>query len=120
MTVNERLIGALSPLGLPVVPEIDTTQQERCLMFNYSAVGACYADDMPKFELYLIQVHYVCPSGWNSVAERKAVKRALFQAGFSWPEETSANDRSQTKRSEAKQHYVFECEWLEGIEDGTS
>ena len=118
MTLNQRIREALEPIGLPVVPDVDTQQRERCLVFNYSTLPTRHADDAPAFELYLVQVHYVCPSGWNSLEERRAVKRALFAAGFSWPEETPASDSTQ-KNGENKQHYVFECEWLEGIEDGT-
>lgn len=118
MTLNKRIIEALESLGLPVLPWMDTQQYERCLIFNYSVLPTGHADDAPAFELYLVQVHYICPSGYNSLSERKAVKRALFRAGFSWPEETPANDSAQ-KNSGNKQHYVFECQWLEGTDDGT-
>ena len=118
MRLNQRIREALEPIGLPVVPDVDTQQRDRCLIFNYSTVGDFFSDDVPQFERCLIQIHYICPHGWNSLEERRAVKRALFAAGFSWPEETPASD-STRKDSENKQHYVFECEWLEGIEDGT-
>lgn len=42
----------------------------------------------------------------NTVETRKAVKRALFAAGFGWPSMTDASDK-------LGQHYVFECESVE-------
>ena len=32
---NQRLIAALEPLGLPVVPDVDTKHRPRVLVFNY-------------------------------------------------------------------------------------
>ena len=118
MTVNERIKAALDPIGLPVKPDRYKGEAESYLIFQYSTVGDGYADDAPGFERCLIQVHYLCPAGVNSLAIRKQVKRSLFQAGFSWPEEVNAGDGAMQKNDENKQHYVFECEWLEGIEDG--
>ena len=38
MTLNQRIIQALKPLGLPVVPDVDTLHRPRCLVFNYNLI----------------------------------------------------------------------------------
>lgn len=118
MTVNERIKAALAPLGFPVKPDRYKGGAEAYFVFNYTTMGACFADDTPKYERYLIQVHYFCPMGVNTIATRKRVKRLLFEAGFTWPEEVNAADESMQKNDDDKQHYVFECETVEGIEGG--
>ena len=119
MTVNERIKKALDPIGLPVKPDRYKGDEESYIVFNYSTLGACYADDAPGFERYLVQVHFFCPAGVNSLQLRRTIKEKLLQEDFSWPEEVNAADGSMQKNDEGKQHYVFECEWLEGIEDGS-
>ena len=50
----------------------------------------------------------------NTLQTRKDVKRRLFEAGFTWPEEVNAGDGTR-EFDEDKQHIVFECEIAEGV-----
>lgn len=116
MTVNERLITALEPLGYPIAPDRYTGEETVYLTFNYGVRGALFADDAPGYDVYLVQVHLFAPYGWNSVALRGQVKRRLFAAGFTWPEETDAGSAQEQREG---QHIVFECEMGEGaVPDG--
>ena len=64
--MNERIKKALDSIGLPVKPDRYKGDEESYIVFNYSTLGACYADDAPGFERYLVQVHFFCPAGVNS------------------------------------------------------
>lgn len=114
MTVNERLITALEPVGHPIVPDQYTGEEAVYLTFNHGVRGALFADDAPGYDVHMVQVHLFAPYGWNSMALRAQVKRRLFSAGFTWPEETDAGSESQEAR-EMGQHIVFECEIEEGV-----
>lgn len=121
MSVNERLIQALSPIA-PAYPWIEfegnqDARRSRYFVFNYTTFPDIFADDAPHYEKYLIQVHYFCPLSDSTVSIRNRIKRALFEADFTWPEETTVRKQSQTGDS-GGQHYCFECETVERIFDG--
>lgn len=109
MSVNQKIIEALSSFGYPVVPDVYTCEDDTYFAFNYSTSPIFFSDDAPRIERYLIQVHLFCPIKKNIVLLRKQAKQKLFTLGFSWPEEINASDRNE-------QHYVFECEAVEGVE----
>lgn len=119
MTVNEQIKTALAPLALPVKPDRYKGDEESYLVFNYTTMGMGFSDDAPGYERYLVQVHYFCPEGVSSIAIREKIKRMLFNAGFTWPDEVNAADSSMQKNDDNKQHYVFECEYVEGLYGGT-
>lgn len=109
MTVNERIRAALLPFGDPVFAAVATGDVQRYYAFNYTTLGADYADNDPSHERYLIQVHFFCPNSYDTVERVKQTKRSLRSAGMTWPEMTNASD-------ENGQHVVFECEYAEGID----
>ena len=116
MTVNEKILSALEPLGLPVSPDLHTGEETTYIIFNYSIRGGLFADDAPGYDIYLIQVHLMAPYGKNTVALRKEIKRALFSAGFTWPTEVDAGSKYRSENT--GQHLVFECQFEEGVENG--
>ena len=105
MTVNESIIGALSPLGLPVVPDIYTGEETCYFTFNYDLVPVQFAGNRPIWWKALVQVHLFAPLGENLLSRRGESARALVGAGYTWPEIIDATDKDA-------QHYVFECEML--------
>lgn len=118
MSVHQMILNALDGLA-PIEAETYTGDAEIYYVFNYSTLGAAYANDMPTCERYLVQVHLFAPIGTNSLRLRRLTKSRLAAAGFTWPEEISAG--SSTSRTDAQaegQHYVFECETVEGIHNG--
>lgn len=106
-TVNQTLIRALEPLGLPVVPDVDTEGRDRVIVFHYDLRPIQWADDRPQWLLALIQVHLHLPLGENGLALQAALARALAGAGTTWPEVVDLTD-------EQGQHKVFECECVVG------
>ncbi len=110
MTLNQRIIQALKPLGLPVVPDVDTLHRPRCLVFNYDLIPAQPADNRPTWYKALIQVHLYLPLGNDGRELRRQVMEALVDAGMTWPEIIDATD-------DETQHKVFECETLVGKDD---
>lgn len=118
MSVNQKIIAALKPIGVPVVPDTydekyDGKSAAYCT-FNYTTIPAEFGDDAPRCERYLIQVHFFCPERSKSLEQRGKMKRLLFQAGFTWPEEVNATNTVEDK-DKRMQHFVFECETVEGI-----
>lgn len=75
----------------------------RYFVFNYETLPCSFGDDDAPYERYLIQLHYFCPRGENTVKLRKKIKRSLVEAGFTFPSETNVSDSDG-------QHYVFEFE----------
>ena len=105
MSLNQRLIGALAPLGLPVVPDVDTGHRDRVLVFNYDLLPFQPVDNLPLWYRALIQIHLYLPLGENGVGLAGQVAAALAGAGMTWPEIIDATD-------EEAQHRVFECETI--------
>ncbi len=111
MSINSIIINTLSPVSLPVEPDEYTGAGDEYITFNYNSQGDDFADDIPQHERYSMQVHYVCPSGKNSISIREQIKQLLFGAGFTWPTVTDATDSDG-------QHWIFECEYLMGVWNG--
>lgn len=115
MSVNERIIGALEPLGLPVVPDLYTGDEDRWITFHHGSRGALFGDDGPGAEIRTVQVHLYVPCGINTLTLRRGIKRRLLAAGFTWPAETDAG--TDTWAGIERQHIVFECEIEEGVDE---
>lgn len=110
MSLNSRLVDALSELT-PEPPAADTYKGTQALyiVFNYSLVPADFGDDDAGHYRALVQVHLYAPHAKNTVLLRREISRRLVAAGFTRPSVTPASDASG-------QHYVFECEDIEGVE----
>lgn len=114
-TINERIINAVASVVPVCVPDefkstVGGEVSEYCT-FNYTEVPESFGDGEPGAIRYLCYIHYYVPlrSGMNenTLAKRKALRRALFSAGFTYPEVTNASDGED-------QHFVFECEAFDG------
>lgn len=120
MSINQLIIGALSPLNIPVVPDVYTGQEKEYITFNYSTMGDDLADDAPRHERYLVQVHYFCPLKQNSIATRRRIKQRLFAEDFTWPDENPGTEETgsgySNQAAETAQHYIYECEIALGVD----
>lgn len=114
MTVNERILSALSPLDCPVLADLYTGRERVYVTFHYTTCGALFADDAPGCERCLIQVHFFCPYDFDYVGTAKEIKRLLFAGGFTWPEMVNATGDYAEAAKEGR-HFVFECELAEGV-----
>lgn len=108
MSVDEALQTALQPLypGL-VFPQLYTGEELEYLVTNYTVLPQVFAERAPRAARYLVQVHYYLPHKQNPNPGKLRISRALFEAGFTWPDIQDATDREG-------QHYVLECEFVNG------
>lgn len=104
MTVNEMIINAMSPFGMPVTPDFDGGNEQEYITFNYvDDTGACFADDAPTCAIAYMQIHYFLPAEKDYLQTKKRMRQALYEAGFSYPEVTVIIE-GKTR------HIIFECE----------
>lgn len=103
MTLNRRLISALSAVVPEVAPDIYTGEASTYITFHYDLIPTQFAGNVPVFYKALVQVHLFLPLGENSLSRRGEIFTALVGAGFTWPEVINASDKDG-------QHFVFECE----------
>lgn len=116
MTINERIKAAVEPIVPVCEPDMYGGDEEQYCTFNYNVRGDLFSDDAPSYDIFMVQVHLFAPYKKNTVGTRKAIKQALFSGGFTWPTEMDAG--SEYSSEKVGQHIVFECETVEGIENG--
>lgn len=105
MTVNEIIITALSPFGLEVTPDFFGGGDEEYFTFNYADDRASdFGDDQPTHVVAYAQIHYFCPVKKDYLEMKKKLRKALLDAGFTYPSVTDA-----TSSRDAERHLVFEC-----------
>lgn len=112
MTINQRIIQALTPLGLPVAPDTDTESRERCFVFSADQTPTFYCDDAPLLYSFKVQIYLILPAEENGVALLDRAVRAMAGAGFSRPEVVDAADENGQRK-------VLECETQAIEEEGT-
>ena len=106
MSIEERIITALSPIVSEIMPNVYTGDSLEYIEFNYNEIPAVIADSTTDTYRCIVQVHYYLPSKQNPTATKKQIIEALNDAGFTMPSITNASDQNG-------QHYVFECEGIE-------
>lgn len=111
MSLNSRIVKALSGL-VPSPPHADTYKgpDTLYLVFNITEIPADFGDDDAGHYRALVQVHLYAPHEKNTVKLRREIKAAIVAAGFARPSVTPASD-------ERGQHYVFEFEDAEAVEE---
>jgi hypothetical protein len=110
MNVNPIIISALSPLGLPVDPNVHTGNADEYITFNYADERpALYADDSDVYDETVIQVHYFTKG--NPQLNKKAIRKALRGAGF-----TILSTSEFYESDTGYVHIVVEA-WISGVID---
>ena len=115
MSINGIITDALKPIA-PTFPDEYSGSAETYIVFNFNDTGALFADNAPVFQRYSVQVHLFCPAQFNSVSMRGNIRQALFAAGLSWADIINAGMEYNVNGVASKQHYVFECEYIEGVD----
>nr|DAO08737.1 MAG TPA: Protein of unknown function (DUF806) [Caudoviricetes sp.] len=126
MSIDRTIKAAIEPIVPVCLPNLydpgdDEARVSEYCTFNYSEVPTSFGDDAPMFVRYLVQLHWYLPTGANPFARKQRIKKALFDAGFTYPEVTNAGysgEGSKSGQDHGGQHYVFECELAEGVDDG--
>ena len=110
MTTFEKIINAIKQFDLPYAPDIYTgTNSDGWFVYNYADdYGANYADDAPTTTIATVQVHLYLPMKQNFIKIKNAVRKALFEQGFSYADITVLTDVDEKYR-----HIVFECDTFE-------
>lgn len=112
VSVEARIVDALRPFGDPVEKSLlyaaSNKRPRRYYTFTVQSFGDAYGDDEPGCERWLVQVHLFAPLAENCIRRAAQTKKALFEAGFTWPSMVDATDQDG-------QHYVFECETAAGV-----
>lgn len=106
MTVNQIIISAMQPFGLPVTADFFGGGNKEYITFNYvTDQGAVFADDIPTEDVLSVQIHYFLPASKDYLENKKEMRRALLAAGFTYPEVTVMMEPGNEIR-----HIIFECE----------
>ena len=105
MTTFEKIVEALKPFGLPYSPDLYNGSARSWFTYNYADdYGTNFADDEPGAIIVDVQVHLFLSSCEDFICLKNKVRRALFKAGFTFPEITVLTEDDDTR------HIVFECE----------
>ncbi len=105
MTINEKIKNALEGFELPVTTDFFGGGEEEYVTFNYADDRAvAFADDAPILAEADMQIHYFLPADKNYLEAKKGMRKALFEAGFTYPEVAEFVEPDSNVR-----HIVFEC-----------
>lgn len=108
MTVEERIVAALSPIGLPVSQGEYLGDRGKYLCYYVSRSGTNWANDGPGAEVCRVQVHLFAPVSENINNLVRLAQNALYEADFGWPEAVDATDKDG-------RHIILETTWLEAL-----
>lgn len=106
MTVNEKIMQALKPLGIPVVADFSGGGEKEYITFNCASdEAALSADDGPVEVVASMQIHYFLPMDRDYLSIKKQIRNALFSAGLTYPSVEHLTEPEGNIR-----HLIFECE----------
>lgn len=115
MSLNEILVAAVEPIVPTVRPDryqpAPGEEPDEYCTYNRTESPRLHAGGAPRRMVYLYQLHYYLPLGVNPEATLTAISKAVFSAGFTYPDTVPASDADG-------QHWVFEFEGKEALGDG--
>jgi hypothetical protein len=112
MTINEKVVSALSGLGYEIEFGIYKGSNDKYITFNFIDDRAeLFADDAPIENTVDLQIHFFAPKNYNHMNDKKTIRNSLYNAGFSYPtiQTFYENDTELF-------HLVFECSIDENAE----
>ena len=107
MSVASEIRAAVAFTGYPCGQNIYTGREPEYFVFNLQTIPADYADAEPQHERVIVQLHWFGKHTTNMTTAQKRIKRAIADAGFTYPALEDASD-------ETAQHLVFEFQTAEG------
>lgn len=117
MTTYEKIVKAVKPLGINFYPDIKTVPRYDVIWITYNMAddyGSEFADDEPYVTVNSVQVHLFMSEealGYEFYDLKTKIRKALFNAGFTWPEVTMEVEEDGRIR-----HLIFECDIEEDVE----
>lgn len=107
MAINETLISAITPIVPICVPNVYTGEGQEYCVFHVDERPDLFGDDSPQAILYTVLLHWYLPLGSNPLATRRKIKRAILEAGGTYPGVVDDTDADG-------QHFIFEFEYIDG------
>ena len=105
METSEKIVAAIKPFGVPCVPDLSTGGAKRFVTYNFADdYGTDFADDQPETVVNSMQIHFFMPANESYISWKKKIRKALFDAGFTFPEVIIQTEDENTIR-----HMIFEC-----------
>lgn len=114
MSIESRIVEAVAFTKMPCAHPNYDGEEKAFFTFNMDAIPSNFADDTPLHDRWLIQLHMFAPVTQNTRKLRKQVRQAIFDAGFTYPDQIDASEAFK-KTDGSEQHIVFEFEDAEGI-----
>lgn len=114
MSIESRIVEAVAFTKMPCASPNYDGEEKAFLTFNLDAIASDFADDAPQHDRWLIQLHLFAPVTQNTRKLRKQIRQAIFDAGFTFPDQIDASEAFK-KTDGSEQHIVFEFEDAEGI-----
>lgn len=111
MTTGQRIIQAVTPVVPICQADLYTGEAEEYCTFTTDSSGGLYADDRLQFIVQLVRVHWFLPLGTDPEAKKKQLIQRLTEAGFGFSGVTCASDKGG-------QHFVFQCQYAQGADEG--
>ena len=102
-SIEKRLTDALAPIGWPIFNGVYQGKAKSYIVLRHSDLPALPGDDRPGALRILVYVDIYCPLSGNPTATVNAVRRALYNAGMTYPTTEDASDADT-------RHIVVECE----------
>lgn len=111
MTVNEKIVQALTPFGIPIKTDFHAGDDDEYFTFNYADDRAVdFGDDGPQHVVVSMQIHWFLPRLKDYLEMKRKIRNALFRGGFTYPEVTEFVEKSIQKSDKDIRHVIFECE----------
>lgn len=109
---NAKLVkDTLEALGYPAFHGLTTTNKRVYFIYYFMTEPADHADDRPLSETTYAQIHLFCKEDFDPLELIEQTKRALFNAGYTWPEvETLATGNTGYGEANDMRHFFIECE----------
>lgn len=118
MTVEERVVTACAAAGVDAYGTVffgepgaggRLAMKDEYAVYRISRSPAEPADDAPTREICYIYLDYFAPPGANRTATRKALRKAIFSAGFTYPTETDLTSYYVKADGTPSYSYSFSC-----------
>ena len=116
MNIAQTIISSLSFVGCPVVQQSYAGDEETYIVFRLDYDPSDFANDEPQHDIVYVSLHLFAPFTLNTKTLRRRIRKALFDAGFTYPETIDASTTQRTSDG-TEQHMFFECEIAEGIDN---
>lgn len=111
MSVESRILSAIAFTGYPCESGKYTGTATTYFVMMIDARPTDFVNNAPRRVRYSIMLHLVAPITFDHTAVRKAIKDALFNAGFSYPDEIDASGARESD-GVAERRIIYEFEYV--------